>query len=209
MTPRHRGRSARAERRERELALRRSDVLAAASRVFAEKGFSDARVAEIAAASELSLASVYSMFKGKEELYQEVITTTADSMREAVQRKVEAVPDPAERLLALVDALFAGFEENRMLLRMYARGTQGLPWKIRQAMGESALHIFQQFTAWVVGLVRKAKRAGHLPGLDPESVALSLIGTATTTAAHWIETTPDRPLTEAAPLVRALLERVL
>ena len=39
-----RGRSLREQRREREQALRRADVVAAASAVFAEKGFGDAQM---------------------------------------------------------------------------------------------------------------------------------------------------------------------
>ena len=41
----------REERRERELALRRDDVIAAATNVFSEKGFQGAQVAEIANAA--------------------------------------------------------------------------------------------------------------------------------------------------------------
>ena len=44
--------------------------LIAAAAVFAQKGFQGAQVAEIANAAEVSLNSVYGLFKGKEELYE-------------------------------------------------------------------------------------------------------------------------------------------
>ena len=201
--------SPRERRREREQALRRADVIAAASRIFAEKGFHDAQIGEIASAAELSLKSVYGLFSGKEEIYEAVVTTTSQRMRDAVQGKVNAVPDPGERLVALIDLLFVCFEENRDLLRIYARDTQGLPWKMRQAMGESSSTIFQAFRAWVISLAEDARRAGQLGDLEPVAVALALIGTVTTTATHWFETRPEEPLTSAAPEVRALFARVL
>lgn len=201
--------SPRERRREREQALRRSDIVAAASSVFAEKGFHGAQISEIAAAAEVSLKSVYSLFAGKEEIYQRVISTTAERMREAVHGKVEAIPDPVERLLALIDLLFECFEENKDLLRIYVRSTQGLPWKVDRAMGRSSLTLFQAFRSWVIRLAEDAQKSGALTGVDPEAFALAIVGSVSTTATHWIETSPGRSLADAAPSVRAIFRAVL
>jgi len=202
-------RSPRDRRRQKEQEIRRADVLAAASRIFGEKGYDGAQIAEIAQAAEVSLASVYSLFEGKEDIYQAVILSAADSIRQTVRDKIEPIPDPAERLLGLVDSLFDCFEENRDLLRIYARSTAGLPWRIRNTMGDAPVAIFHEFTDWVVGLCRQARKAGYLEGIDPQVFALSLIGSITTSAAHAIENDPDAPLTRSAPAVRAIAKRVL
>lgn len=201
--------SLRDQRREREQTHRRADVVAAASAVFAEKGFHDTQIAEIAKAAELSLASIYSLFEGKDEIYQRVVTTAARSVREAVHEKLEAIADPAERLLTLIDALFECFEENQHLLKIYARGTQGLPWRARQVMGDRPVEIFHEFSAWVTWLAVEAQKSGALRDVDPEAFALSLIGAVTGTAAHWIEIDPGRPISQAAPAVRAIFAQVL
>src|SRR3990172_7804408 len=204
-----RGRSLRERRREREQALRRADMVAAASAVFAEKGFGDAQMGEIAARAEVSTASLYAMFAGKDELYREVITSAAASVREAVRAAVEAVEDPRERLLTVIDALFRFWERDQALLRLYVRGTHGLPWRIRESMGEDAHHLFQEFTAWIGELACEAQRAGYLAGLDPAIFALALVGTASTVSTHWLETTPEGPLTGAVAPVRAPFERLV
>jgi len=188
--------SIRSLRREREQAHRRADVVTAAIKVFAEKGFHDTQIAEIAKAAELSLASIYSLFKGKDKIYQEAVLAAATSIRETVEDKVGSIADPAERLLALIDSLFMCFEENQYLLQIYARGTQGL-------------QIFQAFTTWVTSLAEEAKRSGYLRGIEAESFAVSLIAAVTGTAAHWVENYPKRPVSKAAPSVRALFARVL
>jgi AcrR family transcriptional regulator len=204
-----RGRSPREQRRERELALRRADVVAAATAVFAEKGFGDAQIGEIAARAEVSTASLYALFAGKDELYREVITTAAGVVLEAVRAAVEAVADPRERLLVAIDSLFACWERDQALLRIYMRGAQGLPWRIRESMGEDALQIFQEARAWIEELASAARGAGYLAGLDPATFALALMGTATTVSMHWLETTPERPLREAVAPVRAIFGRLL
>lgn len=201
--------SRRAQRREREVALRRSDVLAAAAAEFAHKGFEGAQVADIAAEAEVSLATVYSMFESKEMLFQTVIRTTAEAMRERVQGEVLAIQDSRERILALIDSLFACFHENEDLLRIYARTTHGLPWRIRQSMGESAQELFIGFTQWVIQLAREAAAEGHLGGADPEAFAFSAIGAVTTTAASVAEGTTAKPLPELARDVRTLFARMI
>ncbi|MGH7288555.1 MAG: TetR family transcriptional regulator, partial [Myxococcota bacterium] len=54
-------RSRREERRERELELRRADVLAAALAEFAEKGFDGAQMSALAARAEVALGTLYSL----------------------------------------------------------------------------------------------------------------------------------------------------
>jgi AcrR family transcriptional regulator len=201
--------SPRENRRANELAQRRMDALAAASAVFAAKGYHDAQMTEIAAAAEISRASLYSMFSGKEDLYQQVISSGAEAVRDAVQEKVGALDDPSQQLLCVIDSLFSCYEENQDLLRIYVLGTQGIPFKIRLAMGDSVVEISQAFSEWVIEIAKRAKRAGYLQRLDPAMVGLSLVGAVTRVAAHWIETTPERPLSQAAPPVHAIFRQLL
>ena len=198
------------ERRRRDgLERRRADAIVGASAVFAAKGFHDAQMSEIAAAAELSRNSLYAIFESKEQLYQEVISTTAGAIRDAVKQRAGELADPGEQLLSIIDSLFACYEQNQDLLLIYARGTHGLPWKIREAMGKSSQQIFESFTDWVIEVAKRAKRAGHLRGLDAEAVGVALVGAVTTTATRWIEQTPARPLSQAAGKVHAVFDHVL
>jgi AcrR family transcriptional regulator len=204
--------SRRGRRRETQDALRRADVIAAASAVFARKGFHDAQVAEIAAQAELSLKTVYALFSGKEAIYEEVVSSTAERMRSVVRERVDAAADPLERVLVLIDTLFCCFEENRDLLQIYVRSTQGLPWRLRQNMGQSAHEIFHSFTSWVASLMQDALGSMSAAGRgapNAQSLAWCLIGAVTTTATFWLETRPDEPLTRAAPGVRAVFAPLL
>jgi len=202
-------RSVKEERRERELALRRDDILTAASQVFADRGFQGAQIAEIANASEVSLNSVYGLFKGKEELYEAVLSSAAKTVGDRVRNAVLDVPDPAEQLLCVIDELFACFDEHRHLMRIYANSTHGLPWRVRQSMGEQSLQVFHDFTLWLVDRAREAKKSGNLDGIDAEIFAFSLIGTVTTTAVRWVEDPEEKPMRDAAPRVRALFAQLL
>ena len=191
------------------MALRRAHVIEAASAEFAEKGFDGAQVGEIAARAEVSLGTVYSMFEAKEGLFEAVIENAAESIRETVRAKVEAIPDPNERLLALIDSLFTCFAENEALLRIYARAAHGLPWRIRQSMGDRAQVLFASFTEWVRELAVEATAKGPLEGFGPDAIALTAIGSVTTAAAAAAEGTSRQPLEVLARDVRRVFERIL
>lgn len=93
----------RQDRRAREREQRRTDILAAARGVFAEKGFSQATIEEIAGSCEVSPGTIYLYFRSKEELYVSLLFQAMDlfedgfaqirASRRRPQRKVRAVWD--------------------------------------------------------------------------------------------------------------------
>jgi AcrR family transcriptional regulator len=202
-------RSRREERREREVELRRADVLAAAAAEFAEKGFDGAQMSALAARAEVALGTLYSLFESKEQLFQAVIETSADAVRDAVQAAVATVADPRERLLRLIDASFERFRSDPAFFRLHAQSTQGWSTRIRTSMGESAQARFSEFVQWVVGLARDAAAAGALPGIDPETFGLALMGTLVNVTAAITQGTTSRPADQFAADVRALFARLL
>jgi AcrR family transcriptional regulator len=201
--------SPRASRRAREREGRREDVLAAAQREFAERGFHGAQMGEIAARAEISLASIYQLVSSKDELFEAVIERAARAMRAEVEARVAAIEDPGARLLGLVDALFACFESNQDLLRIYASATQGIPLRARATLGEGPFAHWAEFRRYVTSVARAARGARALRGLDPEAVALCVIGSVMFSATHAIESGDARALAAAAPRVRAVLARAL
>ena len=202
-------RSRREERRERELELRRADVLAAAAAEFAEKGFDGAQMSALAARAEVALGTLYGLFESKEQLFQAVIESSADAVRASVEAKVLAVSGVRERLLCLIDACFERFANEPVFFRIYAQSTQGWPARIRASMGESAQAHFADFVAWVVGLARDAAAAGALRGVDPETFGLSLMGALVNITSALSAGTATRPAEAFAADVRALFERLL
>jgi AcrR family transcriptional regulator len=200
---------ARSGRREREAARRRIEVLDVATEIFAEKGYDGTQISEVAQTAEVSLATLYAIFQSKDELYQTVLVRAAESIRDAVRAQVDAIDDPVERLLVLVDCLLARFSEKRALMRIYTLGSHGLPWSIRQTMGEPLVAIYRSFLDYVTDLARAAARAGLLGSLAPDAVALAVVGTVNAAAAEWIESGREEPLSEAAPGIRAIFERLL
>ena len=201
--------SRREARREREIEHRRSDVLEAATEAFATHGYHDAQIGEIAARAELSLASLYSMFDGKEAIYREVMREAALRLRDEIESRLETDAGAEQRLALLIDAFFDYFERNRPLLRIVLAGSRGMPWKVRDRAGESAILILDQFYLRLLDLCRELVEEWALDGIDPEALGAAVVGTVTHFAAWQLEEHPERGLLDAAPAVRAIFTRIV
>ena len=77
---------------------KRDVILRAATRVFAQNGFFQSQVADVARVAGVAAGTVYLYFKGKDDL---LVSIFERSMREVIaegRAAVEGVTDPAERL---------------------------------------------------------------------------------------------------------------
>lgn len=95
------------ERKEREKRMRRQQIMDAAKKVFASKGFGGATVENITEEAELSPATLYLYFKNKDELFASLNLR----MLEDLIAKVEHVRDqkrlsPEKKIDALEKALY-------------------------------------------------------------------------------------------------------
>ena len=95
--------TAAARRRVREAA-----ILAATRRLFDANGVRDAQIEDVARAVGVNRAIIYRHFSGKEELFALTLVSYLDELETGFRTVVSEVPQPRERLSALVEA-FADF----------------------------------------------------------------------------------------------------
>lgn len=183
--------------------------MAAALSVMAERGYHDAQVSEIAARAEVSLAGLYGLFSSKEEIYEAVVLATARTIRERLAAEVLPIPDPARRLLALIEELFACFEDNRAAMRIFASATPGLIPPLRDTAGRRLTRIHREFIHAVAEITREVVQTRALADIDPEVLATAVVGAVLSTAGEWLEAKPQRSLREAAPALQAIFSRVI
>ena len=110
-----RGRETRAQRRERV----RAELIAAATRVFAAKGFHGASVDDVAADAGYTTGAVYSNFGGKEDLFLAAFEhEVARHVNEVSEAVAAAGDDPAARTRAAAAqwTAYVGAAPERFLL---------------------------------------------------------------------------------------------
>jgi AcrR family transcriptional regulator len=99
--------------------FREAEILAAARRVFARRGFAEASMEEISHAAGLAKGTLYLYYSSKQELYRAALRAGIMELTEALERGLAAAPSLAARIEAYVTTKVAYFEEHRDFFQMY------------------------------------------------------------------------------------------
>ncbi|MCX8062725.1 MAG: TetR/AcrR family transcriptional regulator [Anaerolineales bacterium] len=109
-------------RRERRIEARKIQILDAAARVFAEKGFHAATTKEIAEAADVAEGTIYNYFESKEDLLLGIMSRLAESQSLALFTQSELLEQtlemPSHDFLALIFRLRHSFvvEDNHLAM---------------------------------------------------------------------------------------------
>jgi len=148
---------------------RREELLRAAARVFAEKGYHGARISDVAEEAGVAYGLVYHYFRSKDELLETIFHESWGRMV-AVLESLADSPKPAlERLRLVTTALLRTWQQEpdlvRVLVREVARSPQlqdragefGAAFTVirrviedGQASGEVRSDIDARLAAWIV-----------------------------------------------------------
>jgi len=117
-------------------------ILDSACGIFAQKGYHNASVRDVAAATGVSPAGLYYYFQSKEELLRLILEACFSSLMERIKADAVGIQDPGNRLRAIIRAHLAHFESNGKEMRVLVREWEALPGaaggEIRSLMREYA-----------------------------------------------------------------------
>jgi len=131
---------------------KRLHLLKATAKVFAEVGYDGASMRRIAAEAELSLSGIYHYVSSKEELLYLIQHHTFDSLVTSLEKCLEGVSDPRERLATAVRNHIRHFGENMHELKVCARDLETLEGEAYEAVRERRHAYFQAVHQIVKGL---------------------------------------------------------
>ncbi|MEQ0565232.1 TetR family transcriptional regulator [Amycolatopsis sp. NEAU-NG30] len=142
--------------RRTELAVRtRADLLAAAKRLFGERGYPDTGIADIAAAAGRAVGSFYRHFAGKEELLA--------ALRHELAESAPPSPDGDDAIRAHVTACWTALRTHRpTAIALLQSAVAAAP-----ASGT----LWRELTGWTAPLRRHLEARGVA---DPELVAAAV-----------------------------------
>lgn len=188
--------------REAKRALYRALVLEASERVFAAKGYEEAKIDEIAREAGLSLGTLYNVFPGKADIFRTVHEAhDAELLRRGVELAV-VESDPMRALLAGVRGYTSYFLEHPDFLRMNLQ--DGSTWGAEGANAQSR----ERTEAWRRGVdmlsvaLERCIGAGVVHAGDPRLLARMLIAMQQVQLAHWLESGMQEP-------VEAVVDRIV
>jgi AcrR family transcriptional regulator len=175
----------RPSRKLRDLQRRRDEVLAAAERLFAHKGFFKTGMAEIAAEADVAVGSLYQFFDSKDAIYAAISERKFEEYFASAEVELGRARGVVGQIEALIVAHLRFFEHNRDFFRIYAVEFGG-DCSIKGGSGERIQKQFQVYMDLIVGLQRAGVRQGLFKRLDPELMGYVLNGMMRSVVHQWI-----------------------
>jgi AcrR family transcriptional regulator len=98
--------------------LRRSEIIAAALKVFAKKGFGSARAEDVAAQARIAKGTLYLYFDSKEAIYEAALAHAMTQLQALVAEKLEGATTTEERIRVFVGVRLEFWSAQGELYRM-------------------------------------------------------------------------------------------
>jgi AcrR family transcriptional regulator len=170
-------------------AMYRAHIVDTAERVFSEKGFESTKMQDVAAAAEISLATLYGAFPSKAELYQAIVAARGDELLGRVAlalRELDAEgTTPLGMMLRGMATHLRFFLEHPAFLKMNL--LEGHAWYHRASRPSR-----EQEDHWTRGerILKDAFALGEQAGLfvpeDPAAQARAMVALQQTRLANWV-----------------------
>ena len=151
------------------------EILAAALKIFARKGLTDTRIADIAAATGMSQGLVYRYFAGKDEVFATLVEGTLQ-LSLLLAEQAEARPGPALEKLRWLTAQLLPYQYEQpegVLILIHALVNEAVPQAVRQM----ALEYSDKIRAVIEGIIRQGQAEGAIRPDDPAQLTVLFLAT--------------------------------
>ena len=149
------------ERREEEKRLRRHEILAAAKRVYSRKGFLSATIEDIAAEARVSVGTIYSYYKSKEDLYVSLLFESMEIFSRELTKILRSRRRPDRKLRDAWNFFYRfreEFPESYRVFFLFHR--QGFPAAVPEATLQELNRRAGRNFALAAAIVKEAMEAG-------------------------------------------------
>lgn len=181
-------------------------VFESAEHVFAEKGFADATMQEVAREAGISLKTLYATVAGKRELFDEIQSTRGAGLVEAVGKALAEGKGAFDAIAGGVGAYVSFVTAHPNFLRIHLRNR--ISWALGPGGGPDARTWSEGVRAFASMIERGIEDGSFYPG-DPEVMAMMGIAVAQVQLARWAEASGGSDSERLAEEIVLQLRRLL
>jgi AcrR family transcriptional regulator len=161
----------REQRRQQVLEVHREHLLDAAEQVFAEKGFQDATIKEIAERAEFSVGAVYGIVSGKENLLAQTLKRRAVELLAGMDDVAARAEGGLDGLHRMADLQVEFFRRHPHFGRLWVRWAGPAGWTMAPASLEQVDADVDHAMGTQAGLIRRGQAGGEIRAGDPDVLA--------------------------------------
>jgi TetR/AcrR family transcriptional regulator len=152
----------------------RAAILAAARRVFAQRGLDGTSVREVAQAANVNNAMIYYYFKDKENLHHAVLSDSFSALTSLWDDKIFKGPAPVKQKIRKYVEGYIRFQQGNedlrriMAMEFASSGGKSITWMCEKYFADNYARLTKIF--------KEGMKSGELKKFDPSLAVASLIG---------------------------------
>ncbi len=181
-------------RREREKQRQRQDMLAAAVKLFSEKGYHNTSMQEIAEEAEFAVGTLYKFFKNKEEMYRALVMEQADRFHSALSAALDTSENEIEQLRNYVQTKGDVFMKHISFIRLYFAETRGASFNLKAGLDKELQKQCCEIKHLLAAVFAKGMDNGQFQRVaEPYHMAVALDSICNAFLVDWMENQESYP----------------
>ena len=181
----------------------RDRILGAAEQVFANKGYHESLVDEIAEEVSLSKGGIYFHFPSKQDIFFSLVDRFIVSLAQSAEEAIGQEKGALAKVNAALETVFHTFSRHRSLAKILLVGGVGLG----KVFDERLLAVHARFASLIREHLDAAVAEGSIPPLNTEITAYAWLGAVNEVIVRWLYTGQPDPLEETLDTLRELVLR--
>jgi AcrR family transcriptional regulator len=188
-------------RKEREYQMRREEILKAAEKIFAQNGFYNSTVAEIAKESEFAIGTLYQFFTNKEELYYTMMIEKFDLLYEMLQSEVSKYSRCMDKLGCVVEVVLSFIEQNVGFFKIFTWELNVLNSSMNNQLKDQLISKHFAYITLISDIITEGIQEGLLKDESADDLSTALVGMMNVFSFNWIYNQQQDALREKAPTI--------
>jgi AcrR family transcriptional regulator len=166
---------------------KKATILEASIRIFAEKGWRNAKITDIAEAADIGKGTVYEYFHSKDEILAASFQYFMAQAEVFIAERLLKIDDPLERLEAYFSSWADILESDKMeymeiMLDFWAEGIHSKD----RFSSLDLMKVYYDNRTFIEGLLEECISTGTIKEIDTQIVASIIIGTLDGLMIQWI-----------------------
>jgi len=191
----------RLSRKKKEYLTRRADILSAAEKVFAAKGFFGSTMDEIARRAEFGTGSLYKYFRGKKDLYFSLIDEKVGEVTRLLRAELGKDLSPIEKIESMLYLQLSFIQRDRDFFKIYVSDRTRFEWTIKDELGKRVHKKFVAYLSALEEVMRDGIERGQFKEMDPRDMAHGFVGIVNSFVFEWIMSPGAYSLVSKAPTI--------
>ena len=189
------------DRKEREHLAHRKEILMAAEKVFAAKGFFRTTMSEVAEAAEFGTGTLYKYFDSKEDLYFTLITEKGEEIEGLVKKELSRKVPAKDRIEKVLKLQFEFIERNRDFFRIYVSERNRFEWTVKDDLGKEIHDKMVAYIKILAKVIKDGIKEEEFKPKDPMDLAHALVGIVNSFVFEWLITPQPYSLSSKVEIV--------